>query len=69
LNVLEGPDLDQQVDEVVNDLAREFERRLSPERVREHVMLAYSPFKDSRITTFVPLLTRRIARSSLRRLV
>jgi hypothetical protein len=69
VNVLEGPDLDQQVDDVVNDLAREFGRRLDRERVREHVMLAYSAFRDARITAFVPLLTRRMARTSLRQLV
>jgi len=58
----------QQLDAVVVDLTNEFGERVGRERVRQQVMDAYAKFSRARIKTFVPLLARRIARDSLRRL-
>ena len=66
MNVLEGPDIEQQIDDVVVDLTKEFEGKVGRERVQEAVMTVYGRFSDSKIMTYVPLLTRRYARESLR---
>jgi hypothetical protein len=66
VNVLEGPDIEQQIDDVVIDLTKEFEGKVVPERVQQEVMTVYGRFSHSKITTYVPLLTRRYARESLR---
>jgi hypothetical protein len=66
VNVLEGPDIEQQIDDVVIDLTKEFEGKVGPERVQEEVMTVYGRFSHSKIMTYVPLLTRRYARESLR---
>ena len=64
--MLEGPDIEQQIDDVVVDLTKEFEGKVGRERVHEAVMTVYGRFSDSKIMTYVPLLTRRYARESLR---
>ena len=66
MNVLEGPDIEQQIDDVVIDLTREFEGKVGPERVQQEVLVIFGRFSDSKIMTYVPLLTRRYARESLR---
>lgn len=66
MNRFEGRDIEQQIDDVVVDLTKEFEGKVSQDQVREQVMVAYRRFGDSKITTYVPLLTRRLARESLR---
>jgi hypothetical protein len=66
VNVLEGPDIEQQIGDVVIDLTREFEGKVGPERVQEEVLTVYGRFSESKIMTYVPLLTRRYARESLR---
>jgi hypothetical protein len=65
VDALQQPDLDSQIDDVVADLTREFGHTVGSETIRERVMEAYSRLSASRITTFVPVLTRRIARESL----
>jgi hypothetical protein len=66
VNVLEGPDIEQQIGDVVIDLTKEFEGKVGPERVQEEVLTVYGRFSESKIMTYVPLLTRRYARESLR---
>lgn len=66
MNVLEGPDIEQQIGDVVIDLTKEFEGKVGPERVQEEVLTVYGRFSESKIMTYVPLLTRRYARESLR---
>jgi hypothetical protein len=66
VNVLEGPNIEQQIDDVVIDLTKEFEGKVGPDRVQQEVMTVYGRFEDSKIMTYVPLLTRRYARESLR---
>ena len=66
VNVLDGPGIEQQIDDVVIDLTKEFEGKVGPERIQQEVMTVYGRFSDSKIMTYVPLLTRRVARESLR---
>jgi hypothetical protein len=66
VNVLEGPDIEQQIDDVVIDLTKEFEGKVGPEEVQQEVLVVFGRFSDSKIMTYVPLLTRRYARESLR---
>jgi hypothetical protein len=66
VNRIEGRGIEQQIDDVVVDLTKEFEGKVSQDQVREQVMVVYRRFGGSKITTYVPLLTRRLARESLR---
>jgi hypothetical protein len=60
-------DIERQIDDVVVDLTKEFEGKVAKDHVREQVMTVYTRFASSKIMTYVPLLTRRYARESLRR--
>jgi hypothetical protein len=66
--IVPQPEIAQQLDAVVVDLTNEFGERLGRERVREQVMAAYDRLSRARIKTFIPVLTRKIARDSLRHL-
>jgi hypothetical protein len=65
---IKGPDIDQQIDGVVDELTTEFGEKVGRDRVREQVMTDYRRFAGSRVMTFVPILTERSARESLREL-
>ena len=60
-----GPDLGQQIDRVVVELTSEFADRFQAELVQEHVMRVYRRLAGSRISTFIPVLTKRQARQAL----
>jgi hypothetical protein len=66
---LAEPNIEQQIEGVVADLTREFEEKVPPDRVREQVMSHYGRLAHSKIMTYVPLLTRRASRDSLRQMM
>jgi hypothetical protein len=61
-------DIEQQIDGVVAELSDEFGEKLGRDRVREQLMTDYRRFADSKVMTFVPILTERKARASLRQM-
>ena len=56
-----------QIDEIVDDLSREFGDRIERKQVQDEVMRVYGRFSKAPIKQFVPVLTRRIAREELLR--
>jgi len=65
---IKGPDIDQQINSVVDELTSEFGQKVGRERVREQVMTDYRRLSGSKVMTFVPILTERSARASLRQM-
>jgi hypothetical protein len=63
-----GLDDQSQLDALLIDLTKEFGDHVGAERVRKEVTRVHDRFSRSRIRTFVPVLTRRIAREELSRL-
>jgi len=67
VKAIAGRDIDQQIEDVVKNLTREFGPRVGEDRVRDEVMTTYRDLSHAKIQTFVPLLTQRYARDHLRR--
>jgi len=65
---IKGPNIEQQIDGVVDELTIEFGERVGRDRVRDQVMTDYRRFEGSKVMTFVPILTERSARASLRQM-
>ena len=59
--------MDQQI-QLEDDLAREFEPAIERDTVHRVVSDTYESLSDARITAFVPILARRLARERLRSL-
>jgi hypothetical protein len=53
------------VNEAIERLTQEFSGTFSPETIRDLVTASLEPYRDSRITDFVPLLVYRSARDRL----
>ena len=53
------------VNEAIERLSEEFSGRFSPETIRDLVTASLEPYRESRITDFVPLLVYRSARDRL----
>jgi len=58
-------DVKHQIEQVVDDLSREFGDQLGRKRVEDRVKSVYGRFSKAPIQQFVPVLTRRIAREEL----
>jgi len=70
LSVDAGPHEKQQaIDQTVTRLRDEFGARLSVETIVQCVNASLDEFSDARIKTFVPVLTYRLAREQLGRLL
>jgi len=61
-------DIEQQINGVVTELTNEFGEKVGNDRVRQQVMADYGRFAESKIKTFVPILTKRSARQQLRQM-
>jgi hypothetical protein len=59
--------MDQMI-QLEDDLAREFEPTIARDTVHRVVSDTYESLSDARITAFVPILARRLARERLRSL-
>ena len=60
------PALDRQIDDAVNELAREFEPMVGRETLERIVRQSFERLSDAKIKAFVPILARRDARQRLR---
>ena len=60
------PMLDRQIDEVVNELAGEFEPVVGRDELQRVVRQSFELLADAKIKAFVPILARRNARQRLR---
>jgi len=61
--------MDLQVEALADDLIREFESEVPRDTVYRVVADTFESLGNARITAYVPLLARRIARDHLRSLV
>ena len=62
-------ELQQAIEQTVTRLQDEFGTRLSVETIVQCVNASLDEFSDARIKTFVPVLTYRLAREQLGRLI
>ena len=60
------PTHDRQIDDVVNELAGEFEPLVGRDELRRVVRESFENLSDAKIKGFVPILARRDARQRLR---
>ena len=58
--------VETQVAKLADQLAREFAGRVGDGEVRGMVDEAYTPYRDARVTQFVPVLVDRSVRQRLR---
>jgi hypothetical protein len=65
---IKGPDIEQQIGSVVAELTDEFGDRIGRDHIRYQEMANYRRLEGSKVKTFVPILTRRAARTPLREL-
>jgi hypothetical protein len=54
-----------QIEEIVEDLSKEFGDHVGRRQIQDRVMRVYGRFSKAPIQQFVPVLTRRIAREEL----
>jgi hypothetical protein len=59
--------VEEQVARIADRLTAEYGDSVGPNVVRELVDQAYSPFRQARVTQFVPVLVDRSVRQRLRR--
>jgi len=60
------PTLDRQIDDVVNELAVEFEPLVGRDELHRVVHQSFEELAGAKIKSFVPILARRDARQRLR---
>ena len=58
--------VDAQVAKIADQLAKEFAGRVGDREVRGMVDEAYTPYRNARVTQFVPVLVDRSVRQRLR---
>jgi hypothetical protein len=58
--------VDKQVAKIADQLAKEYAGRVDDREVRGMVDEAYTPYRDARVTQFVPVLVDRTVRQRLR---